>query len=227
MIDTILFRIFVPGEKVAKFEATVARFKEEMKAKAVQEATYRAMASLVGKYMSFGPAIPAVRAFTMQTYNCIRPVGHDFDAVGQVSPEMMEEVTEMVQYIRPLNTQGAPIRRKSKVHTIRLISDASTRGKGFRLDSGTRDIMWSKHSLAVASDWVGDPEEQQAWRELKAVDEALDLLPAAVCNCGLLLWLDDTAAVAYINAGSGPSKVMTAIIKDIRKKAFAKGLNMY
>ena len=165
VINTILMKIFVPGEKVIKFETAVTNFKEDLAIQPTPHATFRTMASIVGKLISFVPAMPAARMFSRETYACIRPKNHDFDATGPVTPEMVQQLTGAIKHIRPLNTKGAPIRRKAKMLSLRLMLDGSVDGFGYRLDGVTRDIKWGSSSTAVALEWTARPDEWQAWRE--------------------------------------------------------------
>ena len=70
--------------------------------------------------------------------------------------------------------------------------------------------------VGVARDWGEDDELQwQAWRELKAIEKALEEQVKEAAGRSVLVLSDAKAAVAYIEKGAGPSVVMTAMMKQI------------
>ena len=135
---------------------------------APEDTTFRCMAKMAGKLMSFGVAIPAARLFTKEMYNYIRVEG-DWDSVGHITTSMVENMKEVVKWLRPLNMEGAPIRRRAKMFSLRLMVDGSPQGFGARLDGQDRDIRWSRRSLALGAEWTGNAAEAQVHRELLAV----------------------------------------------------------
>ena len=77
--------------------------------------------------------------FTRETYRCIRPEG-DWDALGEITEEMIEELREALKWVRIFNAKGAPIRRPARQLGLRLMMDASRGGYGYRLDGEQRDV---------------------------------------------------------------------------------------
>ena len=71
--------------------------------------------------------------FTREPYQCIRPE-RDWDALGDIAEEMIEELMEALKWVRIFNAKGSPIRRPARQLGLRLMMDASWGGFGYRLD---------------------------------------------------------------------------------------------
>lgn len=222
VIDTVKFVFQVPGEKVEAFEALVSQF-----LRSPDEWIFRKMAQVAGKLLSMGVAIPPARLFTRETYKCIRPE-NDWDAKGEVTPAMAGELLEAVTWLRPFNFFGAPIRRKAKMQSLRLMLDGSQHGFGLRLDGQWRDVSWGDTSIAVAAQWQGETREAQVHRELLALEEALKLpdLPLER-GASILLWPDCMGTVRYVNKGAGSSDVLSHIMRRIWRRCIELGVSMY
>ena len=124
VVDTVRMRLFLDGEKVQKIEELLQR---TILSGGEQE-THRSLASLAGKLVATGPAIPPVRMFTRNIYGDVSPVEADYDAAAEVRPESLEEMQLALKYLRRLNQYGGPIRRKRRMCSLRVISDASLHG---------------------------------------------------------------------------------------------------
>ena len=99
---------------------------------------------------------------------------------------------------------------------LRLITDASVYGYGFRLDGKERQWELGRNSKAAAREWRKDDPEatEQVWRELLAVERAVDEVGKELRGHSVLVCTDASAVVRYINWGTGSSKMMTTIMRD-------------
>ena len=61
--------------------------------------------------------------FTRETCRCIRPEG-DWDALGDITEEMIEELREALKWVMIFNAKGSPIRRPAGQLGLRLMMDA-------------------------------------------------------------------------------------------------------
>ena len=223
VVNTLQMKFFMPGEKIENIEGLIKKFLG-----APEEVTFRQMASIAGKILATAVAISCSRLFTRATYKCICPDG-EWDDIGEVSKEMVEELSQALKWIRRFNKFGSPIRRRAKATGIRIMMDASVHGFGCRIDGKDRDVVWRPTSYAIAAEWSGDVFEFQAHRELAAFHELAwnpeyaDLLRGQQ----ILLWTDSMATKAYINKGSGPSAIMTALMKDIWTRCIELGIGVW
>ena len=223
VVDSEKMRFFMPGHKIEKVEALIQGYVDNP-----TKASYRAMARIAGKILSMSVAISCARLFTRETYRCIRPEG-DWDAEGEISGEMLEELVQALQWLRVFNQRGAPIRRRAKATGIRLMMDASVHGFGYRIDGKVRDVEWRPTSYAVAATWPADVYEAQAHRELAAFCEMVEhpLESRKLRGMQILLWTDSVATKAYINNGSGPSTVMSRLMKRIFARCINLGIGVW
>ena len=91
VIDTLRFVVHVPGDKVEAYEQLVQQV-----ITAPDEQVVRTLAKLAGKLISMNAAIPFARLLTRETYRCICPE-NGWDALAQVTPQMVAELTEVIQ----------------------------------------------------------------------------------------------------------------------------------
>ena len=212
----------MPGEKIEKLEGLIRSFLV-----GPTRVAYRKMARVTGKILSMSCAVSCARMFTRETYRCIRPEG-DWDAEGDISQEMIEELREALKRVRVFNAKGSHIRRPAKQVGLRLMMDASRAGFGYRLDGEQRDVKWGDQSYMVSAEWSGDVWEDQAHRELAALLEIMEGDDAEVLlgDKRVLLWTDSIATRAYVNKGSGSSMVMTGIMKRVWAKCLVLGCSV-
>ena len=211
LVDSESMRFHMPGEKIENLESLIKEFLE-----GPLRVTFRRMAWVVGTIMSIATAVSCARLFTRETYKCIRP-DDDWDDLGVISEDMIEELREALKWVRIFNVHGAPIRKPAKQGGLRLMLDASKGGYGYRLDGECRDVVWRNSSYMVAAQWSGDVWEDQAHRELAALVDILegDDAEQLVGGKRLLTWTDSIATRAYNNKGSGSSRVMTGLMKRV------------
>ena len=163
LIDSEAYRFFVPPEKVEKLKSLVDKMTSD------DQASVRALASVVGKVMSMQIAVPAVRMMTSACYGLIRPDG-DWDRSVQLTGPVIRELLEVMQWITYFNEVGNPIRRYVGMREVRIQVDAGT-GFGWRLDDAYRSHEFGPHVRAAAGEWTPkELELWQPWKELLAVE---------------------------------------------------------
>ena len=222
VVDSLAMRFYVPGDKVEALEDLIREYLVEP-----DQVTYRRLAQMAGKIISMATALPPARLFTREVYQHIRPEGDWDAALPAVTPEMVQELRDVLEWLRVFNVKGAPITKRHRAAGFRIMMDASAGGFGVRLD-GTADLAWSQTSWAMAGQWSGAALTEQSHRELQALHEVLSRacqeLDSGVQKWGLLrwvqrnrllLWSDSVAAVAYVNRGCGSSDVMYGIMKEV------------
>ena len=166
LVDSELYRSFVPPEEVVKLRAIV----EDMVAK--EDASVRELASVVGKVMSMQVAVPAVRRMTAECYGLIRPDG-DWDRTVRLTEAVLHELLQVVDWVSHFNRFGNPIRRCVAMEEVRVALDAGT-GDGWRIDGRVRSLGFDSPALATAADWKPDEKQEwQPWNELLAVKKCL------------------------------------------------------
>ena len=211
IVDSEEMRFFVPGERLDKLEAAAEAVRQ-----GGDKAALRDLASVAGKVMSMTLAIPAARLLTKECYNLIRPSEVGWEGEAEVTQELRDELLDIATKARVWNRKGAPIRRSLGALQLRITSDASPDGYGYRLDGNCRQWQMGEAGKGVARDWQDDDELQwQAWRELKGLEMALLEQQEAVAGRSVLMLSDAKAAVAYIENGAGSSKVMSTIMRRI------------
>ena len=119
LIDSELYRFFVPPEKVVKLKLIVKDMLDK------QDASVRELASVVGKVMSMQVAVPTVRMMTAECYGLIRPDG-DWDRRVQLTEDVLRELLLVVDWVSHFNKFGNPIRRYVGMEEVRITLDAGT-----------------------------------------------------------------------------------------------------
>ena len=214
IVDARLQRFFVPGEKSEKIKALAKAVAER------DEATMRELASVAGKVMSVSVAIPAARLLTRECYNLVRPDrgGLGYDASVPISEEARAELLELCEWIEVWNKKGAPIRRTVSMQEVRVMADAGS-GWGYRVDGVMRGLEMGEDVVAQVGEWSEvEREFFQPWKELLVLEKLLEVEGEALRGASLLFLSDATAAVRYMNKGSGPSVVMSRMMKRIFRR---------
>ena len=221
LVDSELQRFFVPGEKVEKIKA-LARAVQVM-----DVASMRELASVAGKIVSISVAIPAARLLTKECYEMIRPKEWDFEEEVSITPELRAEMAELLLWIDQWNRKGAPMRRCLQMQEVRVVADAGT-GWGYRLDGEHRGVVLTDASIAQAGEWEEDERELfQPWKELLVFEKMLEVEGDRLKGRAVLFLSDATAAVRYINKGSGPSSFMCAVMKRIFRRCVELELSVW
>lgn len=215
IVDSEQMRIYVTGERLDKLEEAAKVLVK--RAEGCEKAAMRELASVAGKIVSMAPAIPAARMLTRACYSLVRPGERDWDDEVELTEEVREELMEVVTSLRVWNRKGAPIRRTLGAKQVRLITDASEHGYGFRVDGQQRQWELSRESRAAARDWdEGDEVQHQVWRELLALEKCIQEIGSDVlAGRTVLVCTDAKVTLRYINWGAGSSKVMSAIMRRI------------
>jgi hypothetical protein len=161
LVDSVSYRFFVPEKKVVRLKALVTELLARAKAGEYPEATFRELASVVGKVMSMQVAVPAVRMLTHEVYRLIRP-GGEWDNTVVLTKEVVDALLAVVEWIGQFNQKGNPIRRFKGMTELVVTVDAGT-GIGWRLEGRQRSEELSERARAVAREWE-DAAEGDPWQ---------------------------------------------------------------
>jgi hypothetical protein len=215
LVDSVSYRFFVPEKKVIKLKGLVAELLREEKAGKYPEATFRELASVVGKIMSMQVAVPAVRMLTHEAYRLIRPEG-EWDNSVVLTKAVVDELLEVVDWIGEFNKLGNPIRRFKGMTELVVTVDAGT-GFGWRLEGKERSEELTPEARAVAGEWSGAEEQElwQCWKELLAVERCLLEEKEHLTGSFVLVRVDARTSVAYINKGKGSSVFLSGVMRRI------------
>jgi hypothetical protein len=214
LVDTVSFRFFIPDDKIQKLDRLVQEMLSRDKKGEYPEATFRELASVVGKIMSMQIAVPAVRMMTHESYKLIRPEG-EWDNATVLTKEVVEELMQVVQWIVQFNKVGNPIRRFCGMTELVLTVDAGS-GYGWKLEGLVRSEQMSEDARFVAREWAhGEEELWQCWKELLAVKECLLEEKERLAGRFVLVRADATTTIRYINSGKGNSVFLSQVMRQI------------
>jgi len=141
IVHSKLMRFFIPGERLDKLEAAAEAVRTGGSKAAMKE-----LSSVAGKVMSMSLAIPAVKLLTKECYRLIRPSNGGWDSEVEVTPELKEELLEIAVKAREWNRKGAPIRKSLGVLQLRITSDASPHGYGYRWMANVGSGRWGNQA---------------------------------------------------------------------------------
>ena len=91
LIDSILMRLFMPGEKVVKLEEKIKEFVETGSMTA-----FRELAEIAGTLLSMGVAIIPVRMILQELFKLTRP--SEWEAGWETTMPKMEEMTSSMKF---------------------------------------------------------------------------------------------------------------------------------
>ena len=214
LVETVSYRFYVPEDKIEKLNRLVEEMLCVNAEGGYPEATFRELASVLGKVLSMRIAVPAVSMMTHECYKLLRPEG-EWDNSVKLTTAVVEELMHVVEWIVEYNTQGNPIRRFIGMTELLVTVDAGT-GYGWRVDGVVRSEAPSERSRLVACQWVGDEGElHQCWKELLALKRSLEEEAEALSGRCVLVRADATTTLRYVNKGKGDSKFLSALMRDI------------
>jgi hypothetical protein len=214
LVDTQRYRFFVPADKIEKLKILVEEMVTVKQRGGNPEATFRQLASVLGKVLSMRIAVPAVAMMTHECYSLLRPEG-EWDNTTVLTRAVVEELVGVMDWIVKYNAQGNPIRRFTGMEELVLTVDAGT-GYGWRLDGRVRTEAPTDASRLEAREWVGDEGElHQCWKELLALKRSLEEEAVKLKGKFVLVRADATTTLRYVNKGKGSSVFLSALMKGI------------
>lgn len=133
-----------------------------------------------------------------------------------------------MEYIVQFNEFGNPIRRSVGMSEVRILVDAGT-GYGWRLDGRVRMHEFGVGLKAVASDWaeIGELEFARCWKELKALQYYIEAECESLAGKAVLVRPDASTSVAYVNKGSGSSRMLTMTMRNIWNVCVKHSIALY
>lgn len=186
IVDSQLMSLSLPIEKTIKLKQTISVFKCKKQCK------IREFAQLLGLLNSACPAVKYGLLYTKllerERFLALHSNNDNYDAVMKI-PETL--YPDLDWWLNKLGTSDNPIRQQNYV--VELFSDASQSGWGA-----------VGNNNKVSGSWT--VEEQKChinYLELKAAFFGLKCLAKNLLNCEILLRIDNTTAISYINRMGG------------------------
>lgn len=186
IINTVKYIIELPDEKREKIAALIEKFIK------TENCTILEFAQLIGKLVSCCPAIEYAWLYTklLEKEKLFQLIinGYDYNSSMNVSETVKRELFWWKQNIK--NSSHAI---KTGTFAMTIYTDASRTGWG--ASNGIKKVFgfWSPLELKFHINYL----------ELFAIKLALDSLASEVSNCQILLRVDNTTALSYINKMGG------------------------
>ena len=187
IIDSVLFKVFLPEEKIDKI---LEKSKYCLENKQV---TITTVAQLVGLYSSarYGVLLAPLfhRYLDIDKTNQLKISNNNYDALMTLSEESLDEIKWWINNIHSVN--GNPIRHDEETRYIQ--TDASLVGWGAVFDKIKTQGRWSESESGNHINVL----------ELKAIFFALKSLCKNLSKVQICVYTDSAVAVSYINNKGG------------------------
>lgn len=198
VIDTKQFVLTLTDEKRHTIKNTITSFMKK------DRCTIRYFASLVGLLTSACPAIPYGWLYTKQLERCkYLALLHtdDYDSFMKVPTYIRDD---LVWWLTTVESAVNPIRHDDYV--MEIFSDASKKGWGVACGGETANGHWSDIETNLHINCL----------ELMAAFFGLKIFAHDKQNCQILLRIDNTTAISYVNRMGGVRfPHLTKITKDL------------
>jgi hypothetical protein len=175
----------VPYDKQVNIKKKISLFKTQECCK------IRDYAQILGLLTSVCPAIPYGWLYTKvlerKKYLALLDSNEDYDSTMLLSPDIFQELDWWLNNIHKYNTL------RQYQFNLEILSDASTSGWGAVCGTETTSGSWS----------IDEKDYHINFLELKAAFLGLQCFAKDLINCEVLLRVDNTTAVAYINKYGG------------------------
>lgn len=154
--------------------------------------TIRDFARFIGTLTSVCPAIPYgwlyTKSFERAKYLALLKSGDDYDRLIEISQNLNEDLRWWKNHIL---TSSNPIRQHN--YQLEIFTDASTTGWGAACDGEKTGGLWSESERNFHINYL----------ELLAVYLGLQTYAKYHKNCDILLRVDNTTAISYVNRMGG------------------------
>ena len=194
IIDSITMQVRLPAEKIAEIAESCTMLLSE------QNHTIRTVATVLGKMVATFPAVQYgklhYRELEKEKIKALKKNNGNFDSMMSLSPQAKADI---LWWLHNIHTSVRDIRRNC--HTKIITSDAS--GLGWGATDGKHEIggRWNRIEMIRAQN------NEINYLEMLASFLALQ----AFCNnekeMSILLRLDNTTAVAYLNNMGGTNSI--------------------
>ena len=199
-VDTNQMMLRLPGEKMKKIRAEARKMHTQNKVSA------RTLSRLIGKTNATSQMIPPAPLFfrylQMTLTRALELSIQNYDTVLSLTPECMEELTWWDQQMSRWNGRSL----LSKEVDLVIDSDASLQGWGAACKGQKTGGPWSETEAQMHINCL----------KLLATTFAVKTFAKNMSQCNILLRIDNTTAVAYINnLGGTVSPELIALAKDL------------
>ncbi|XP_052058703.1 uncharacterized protein LOC127698962 isoform X1 [Mytilus californianus] len=199
IIDSVLFKVFLPEDKIQKIiEISYKVFERKI-------TQIRTVAQLIGLYSSSYHAITLAhlqhRYLDIDKTKALQKSFKNFNAHMSLSVESKNEILWWIQNIKKEN--GCPIRQEPP--KVYLQTDASLIGWGAVFEKDCTQGRWN----------IDECQNHINVLELKAIILALQALCRSVKDCHICVRTDSAVAVAYINNQGGSILSLLKLAKEI------------
>lgn len=198
IIDSHSMKITLPKEKRMLIKAELQKFTK------LKSCKIRKFARLVGLLISACPAVEYGILYTKNFERCkyLNLQGHDdYERIMQIPSSLLPDIRWW------LNVIDHPYHRiKDDQYTREIYSDASTTGWGAVCGTESAAGQWSQH----------EAQQHINYLELIAAFIALKIFAKDLSSCQVLLRIDSSTAISYINRMGGVQfPHLTQVAKDI------------
>lgn len=211
IIDTENFHISLPEEKINKIKDKVKVFKNKSRCK------IRDFASFIGLLNSACLAIEYAWLYTKSFERCkflsLKNNNEDYDGYMNIPNNLNSEFDWWSKAMEnPVN------KIKYDEYCLEIFSDASTTGWGAACDGETAGGVWT--------------EDERTWHinylEILAAFLGLKVFASQLNNCQILLRIDNTTAISYVNRMGGVQfPHLTQIARELWKWCEAKNIIVF
>lgn len=198
MVDIPALAFVIPDYKISEFQAMVAELSSK------NSVSYRTLASLAGKLLSFCPALRLSRLYARVLYNCMKGVTTDWDKQMLTPAELLDTMTWLASQLPQWNGLSWAESRE----TLLMAGDySSTHGYAAFTPYGELStpivISLTEEELA----FIAANKFSSTKGELTAIFQALSVLteqhPTLVVGKTFCYECDNQAAVAVLNGMKG------------------------
>ena len=196
-VDTVLMQLKLPGEKIKKIRAEARRMEREASVSA------RSLSRLIGKMNATSQVIPPAPLFfrhlQMTLTQTLERGSQDYDVSTSLSQQCKEELRWWDNHMRRWNG-------KSLIIDLTIESDASLIGWGAVSRGQRTGGPWTEEEAQMHINCL----------ELLAATFATQTFAKEITDTTILLKIDNTTAVAYINnLGGTISQDLVVLAKDL------------
>lgn len=210
VLDAQRMIITLPEEKIQRITKEIAKFMS------LRRCTIKEFAKLIGLLVSACPAVEYGWLYTkdLERYKYLNLKGHDDYNCYMNIPIFLHD--DLKWWLRALEKPVNHI--KDDTYSLELFSDASTTGWGAACGSETASGRWSPSE----SKWHIN------YLELLAAFFALKIFARDLHHCQILLRIDNSTAISYINRMGGIQfPHLTQVTKDIWTWCEARRIFVY
>lgn len=185
VFDSDNLTISIPGSKKFKIKEELLRFSK------LKRCRLRNFAHLIGLLISICPAIKYgwlhTKYFERTKFLCLKQ-RDDYDQYISLPNSLSEDFS---WWLSNIDTCSAPVRFGQ--YSLEIYSDASRTGWGISCADQTASGRWSQDELVHHINYL----------ELQAAFFGLKIFAKDLSNCEILLRIDNTTAISYINRMGG------------------------